>query len=54
MKLHGLSEEETHAEHLFRRAEEAYDRSTLPREPDYKAVNDFLVQTLKKHTSEVK
>ena len=34
---------------LFSRAEEVYDRSTLPSETDHRAVNDLLMQILKPH-----
>jgi len=35
------------AERLFRRAEEAYDRTTLPNTPDYKAANKLCKRILK-------
>ena len=35
------------AEYLFKRAEEAYDRSTLPKEPNKREINEFLVGLIK-------
>ena len=34
------------AEHQFRRAEEAYDKSTLPAKPDFEAINKLCVKIL--------
>lgn len=41
-----LEQVKAEAERQFRRAEEAYDRCTLPREPDAKKINDLLVSML--------
>lgn len=37
------------ADHLFKRAEAAYDACQLPSEPDYERVNTFLVETLSEY-----
>lgn len=44
-----LAEVQAEADRLFRRAEECYDRSTLPREPNAGAVNDLLTSMLRSH-----
>jgi uncharacterized protein len=44
-----LQEVEEETKRLFKRAEEAYDRCSLPLEPDYGKINNLLTSMLTKH-----
>jgi predicted nucleotidyltransferase len=44
-----LEQVKAEAEHLFRRAEAAYDACTLPSEPNQEAINRLMRQTLHEH-----
>ena len=48
-----LEKVQAEAEHLFKRAEEAYDRSKLPDRPDMDAVERLLVGMLQDHFEKV-
>lgn len=48
-----LEQVQEEAKHLFRRAETAYDRCTLPTQTDRQAVNKLLMDILQEHFAQV-